>query len=113
MALRSKEYRMALRTRSSGTVRALEDDCFYLGRTRTKEIKGLVKKAYRHRDAIARPVEPVASNVRVEAASNEIELTVRMGHGFRHIDNPMALVMLRCSNLPIKLPGRTQPMEVV
>lgn len=46
-------------------------------------------------------------NARVEAINNKIELTVRMGYGFRNIDNLMALVMLRCSNLPIALPGRS------
>lgn len=54
-----------------------------------------------------RSVELGVSNARVEA-NNKIELTVRMGYGFRSIDSLMALVMLRCSNLPIKLPGRTQ-----
>lgn len=46
------------------------------------------------------------SNARVEAANNKIKLTVRMGYGFRNIDNPIALVMLHCSDLPILLPGR-------
>ena len=41
-----------------------------------------------------------------EAVNNKIKLTVRMGYGFRNIDNLIALVMLRCSNLPITLPGR-------
>ena len=43
---------------------------------------------------------------RVEAVNNKIKLTVRMGYGFRNIDNLIELVMLRCSNLPIKLPER-------
>ena len=29
-----------------------------------------------------------------------------MAYGFRNFDNLVALVMLRCSNLPIALPGR-------
>jgi hypothetical protein len=29
-----------------------------------------------------------------------------MGYGFRNIDNLIALIMLRCSNLPVNLPGR-------
>lgn len=43
---------------------------------------------------------------RVEAVNNKTKLTVRMGYGFRNIDNLIALVMLLCSNLPIKLPER-------
>ncbi len=77
-------------------------------RSWTKEIKDLAKKARRHRDAIVRSVELGISNARVEAINNKVKLTVRMGYGFRNIDNLMALVMLRCSNLPIKLPGRAQ-----
>ena len=43
---------------------------------------------------------------RVEAVGGRIKLTVRMGYGFCNVDNPIALVTLRCSNLPITLPGR-------
>ena len=70
------------------------------------EIKELSKKVGRHREAIVRAVELGVSNARVEAVNNKIKLTVRMGYGFRNIDNLIALVMLRCSNLPIKLPER-------
>lgn len=69
-------------------------------------IRELSKKIRRHREAIVRSVELVISNARVEAINNKIKLTVRMGYGFRNVDNLIALVMLRCSNLPIRLPGR-------
>ena len=69
-------------------------------------IKELSKKIRRHREAIVRSVELGVSNARVEAVNNKIKLTVRMGYGFRNIDNLISLVMLRCSNLPITLPGR-------
>lgn len=75
-------------------------------RSRAREIKELSKKARRHRDAIVRAVGLGLSNARAEAVSNKIKLTVRMGYGFRNVDNLIALVMLRCSNLPIELPGR-------
>lgn len=70
------------------------------------KVKELSKKVRRHRDAIVRAVGIGISNARVEAVNNKIKLTVRMGYGFRNIDNLIALVMLRCSNLPIMLPGR-------
>ena len=69
-----------------------------------KEIKELSKKIRRHKEAIVRSVELGISNARVEATNNKIKLTVRMGYGFRNIDNLIALIMLRCSNLPIALP---------
>lgn len=71
------------------------------------EIRELSKKVRRHKERILRSVGLGVSNARVEAVNNKIKLTVRMGYGFRNIDNLIALVMLRCSNLPLTLPGRS------
>lgn len=68
-------------------------------------IRELSKKVRRHKEAIVRSVALGISNALVEDINNKIKLTVRMGYGFRNIDNLIALVMLRCSNLPISLPG--------
>ena len=46
------------------------------------------------------------SNARIEAVNNKIKLTIRMGYGFRNIDNLIALVILRCSGVNLPLPGR-------
>lgn len=46
------------------------------------------------------------SNAQVEAINNEVKLIVRMSYGFRNIGNLVALVMPRCSNLPVALSGR-------
>lgn len=75
-------------------------------RSGVASIRELSKKVRRHKEAIVRSVALGISNARVEAINNKIKLTVRMGYGFRNIDNLIALVMLRCSNLPINLPGR-------
>lgn len=75
-------------------------------RSRNEKVRELSKKVRRHKGAILRSVELGISNARIEAINNKIKLTVRMGYGFRNIDNLIALVMLRCSNLPISLPGR-------
>lgn len=77
-------------------------------RSRNEKVKELSKKVRRHKEAILRSVELGISNARIEAVNNKIKLTVRMGYGFRNIDNLIALVMLRCSNLPIALPGRKE-----
>lgn len=74
--------------------------------TTIDEVKELSKKVRRHKEAIVRAVELGISNARFEAINNKINLTVRMAYGFRNFDNLVALVMLRCSNLPIALPGR-------
>ena len=39
-------------------------------------------------------------NGRIEAINNKIKITVKIGYGFRNVDNLIALLMLRCS--PIK-----------
>jgi hypothetical protein len=35
---------------------------------------------------------------------NSPKLCIRTGYGFRNIDNLIALIMLRCTSLPISLP---------
>ena len=60
----------------------------------------------RRKDAIVRAVELGISNARIESMNNKIKLTIRMGYGFRNIDNLIALIMLRCSDLQPQLPGR-------
>lgn len=55
---------------------------------------------------ILRAIELGVSNARVEAVNNKIKVAIRQGYGFRNIDNLIALVMLRCSDLRPALPGR-------
>lgn len=62
-------------------------------------------------DAIVATVMHQISNARVEAINNKIKLTIRMGYGFRNIDNLIALIFLRCGGRKIYLPGRS-PVKV-
>ena len=75
-------------------------------RCRIPEFVELSRKVRRRKDAIVRAVELNISNARIESMNNKIKLTIRMGYGFRNIDNLIALVMLRCSDLQPQLPGR-------
>ena len=75
-------------------------------RCRIPEFVELSRKVRRRRDAIVRAVELGVSNARIESMNNKIKLTIRMGYGFRNIDNLIALIMLRCSDLQPQLPGR-------
>lgn len=43
---------------------------------------------------------------RVESVNNKIKVTVRMGYGFRNVDNLTALLMLKCSDMKPGLPRR-------
>jgi transposase len=81
----------------------------WIGWATRSRIPGFVKsqrKIKRHVGAILSSIEHGLSNARAEAINNKIKLTVRMGYGFRNIDNLIALVMLRCSNVSLPLPGR-------
>ena len=62
--------------------------------------------AYDFGAGILRAIELGVSNARVEAVNNKIKVAIRQGYGFRNIDNLIALVMLRCSDLRPALPGR-------
>ncbi len=79
-------------------------------RSRIPEFVKLSRKVRKRKDAIVRAITLGVSNARIEAINNKIKLTVRMGYGFRNIDNLIALVMLRCSDLRPVLPGRVQKM---
>jgi len=75
-------------------------------RCRIPEFVELSRKVRRRKDAIVRAVELGISNARIESMNNKIKLTIRMGYGVRNMDNLIALIMLRCSDLQPQLPGR-------
>lgn len=75
-------------------------------RSRIPRFVELSRKVRRKRRGILRSIELGVSNARVEAVNNKIKVAIRQGYGFRNIDNLIALVMLRCSDLKPVLPGR-------
>ena len=75
-------------------------------RSRIPRFVELSRKVRRKRRGILRSIELGVSNARVEAVNNKIKVAIRQGYGFRNIDNLIALVMLRCSDLKPALPGR-------
>lgn len=66
----------------------------------------LGEKIARRRFDILRTIRSGLSNARLEAVNNRIKTTIRMGYGYRNLDNLIALVMLKCGRLNLKLPGR-------
>ena len=77
-------------------------------RCRIPEFVELGKKIKRHKEAILSSIKNELSNARIEAVNNKIKVTIRMGYGFRNIDNLIALVRLKCGGFDITLPGRTK-----
>lgn len=75
-------------------------------RSRIPEFVELQRKVKRHMDAIVATATFGLTNARVEAVNNKIKLIVKMAYGFRNIDNLFSMVMLKCSDLRVELPGR-------
>ena len=79
-------------------------------RCRIKEFVELGGKIRRHKVAILATIKYGLTNARIEAVNNKIKVTIRMGYGFRNIDNLIALVRLKCGGFDVTLPGRkTKP----
>jgi len=78
-------------------------------RCRIKEFVELGRKIKRHRAAILATIKVGLTNARIEAINNKIKVTIRMGYGFRNIDNLIAIVRLKCSGDIVTLPGRGRP----
>ena len=77
---------------------------FWASHSRIPEIVELAKKIRRRRPDILRTIESGYSNARLEAFNNRIKVAIRMAYGFHHVNNLIALVMLRCGGLDIRLP---------
>jgi len=75
-------------------------------RCRIPKFVELGKKIKRHKTAIHNSFKYRLTNARIEAINNKIKVTIRMGYGYRNIDNLIALVRLKCGNDKITLPGR-------
>ena len=74
------------------------------GHSRIPEIVEPCRKIRRRRDDILGTIRLGYSNARLEAFNNRIKVTIRMAYGFHHVDNLIAMIKLRCSGLPIRLP---------
>lgn len=71
---------------------------------RIKVFVDLQRKIRRHYDAILATIKYGLSNARIEATNNKIKLSIRMAYGFRNIENMLSMIMLRCSDIDIRLP---------
>lgn len=101
-----KEGLRAVFKAGEGASDALDRWLSWACRCRIPSFVELSRKVRRRKDAILRSVELGVSNARVEAVNNKIKVSIRQGYGFRNVDNLIALVMLRCSDLKPRLPGR-------
>ena len=89
---------------SSGDSEKLDAWIKWARHCRLPKFVELQKKINRHRKSILNTIKYHLSNARVEAINNKIKLSIRMAYGFRNIDNMLAMIMLRCSGIDVRLP---------
>ena len=75
-------------------------------RCKIPEIVVLQKTIKEFKDKILKSIELGFTNARLEAMNNQIKVIIKMAYGFANIENLIALIMLRCSEFEIDLPGR-------
>jgi len=86
--------------------RELNDWLTWAQRCQIRVFIDLGQKIKRHKSAILASIRYGLTNARVEAVNNKIKVTIRMGYGYRNIDNLIALVRLKCGGDIVTLPGR-------
>jgi len=104
--LLKEKLRLVFRHTYDEAVVELDEWMSWAQRCRIKEFVELRKKIKRHKTAILASIKYGLTNARIEAINNKIKVTIRMGYGFRNIDNLIALVRLKCSGSTFNLPGR-------
>ncbi len=75
-------------------------------RCRIPEFRELRQKIKHHFEAIIATAKHKLSNARIEATNNKIKLVIRTAYGFRNTENLISMVMLSCSDVRPRLPGR-------
>ena len=106
--LLKEKLRLVFRHSYDEAIDELDDWMKWAQRCRIKEFVELGKKIKRHKSAILASIKYGLTNARIEAVNNKIKVTIRMGYGFRNIDNLIALVRLKCSGNDFFLPGRNK-----
>ncbi len=98
--------RLALKAGTEEICDALKKWMSWAQRCRIKGFRELREKIKRHFSAILAAAKHGLSNARVEATNNKIKLLIRTAYGFRNTDSLIAMVMLSCSSVQPRLPGR-------
>jgi transposase len=104
--LLKEKLRLVFRFSHDEAVQELDKWLAWAQRCRIKEFVELSKKIRRHKTAILATIKNGLTNARIEAINNKIKVTIRMGYGFRNIDNLIALVRLKCGGVDVVPPGR-------
>ena len=72
-------------------------------------LRELSNKISRHRTNILNSVKFQANSAKSESANTTIKAMIKVARGFRNIDNLIAFIYLKCSDLVVPLNNRYQP----
>ena len=98
--------RLALTAGADGIEYALNKWMAWAQRCRIPGFRELRLKIKRNFTAIIASAKHGLSNARIEATNNKIKLGIRTAFGFRNPNSLIAMVMLSCSAVQPRLPGR-------
>lgn len=74
-----------------------------------KEMQDLADKIERHQNNIMNTIRYQANSAKSEATNTSIKALIFMARGFRNINNMIALIYLKCSDLIVPLSNRIRP----
>jgi transposase len=84
--------------------RALDRWLSWARRCRIPAFTDLARRVTKHYDAIEISIEHQLSNARAEGLNNVVRLIIRRARGFHSADAALALVMLACGPITLRLP---------
>jgi transposase len=88
----------------SETTELLDRWCVKASRSRLEAFVTLAATIHKHRDGILAAIRLGINNARVEALNNKVRLITRRGYGFHSAQAALALVMLACGPITLRLP---------
>ena len=98
--------RLALKAGPDEITSAVTKWMAWAQRCRIPAFRELRLKIKRHFGAIVAAARYGISNARVEATNNKIKLLIRTAYGFRNTDSLVSMIMLPCSCVQPRFPGR-------
>jgi transposase len=88
----------------SETTELLDRWCVKASRSRLEAFVTLAATIHKHRDGILAAIRLGINNARVEALNNKVRLITRRAYGFHSAQAALALVMLACGPITLRLP---------
>lgn len=104
--LLKENLRLAIKAGVDEISKILQKWMSWAQRSMIPEFQELRQKIKRHFESIIASAKRKLTNTHMEAANNKIKLVIRTAYGFRNTDNLISMVMLSCSDVRPRLPGR-------